>query len=365
MGEEIQGPEETESTESLSAAAAVSTGETRPSAAAFVLSRPSTFWVGLAAVVGVFIGLYFVQGYSTGLMLGDRDTLWESMRAGYERSNGEWSFGYLVPVAVLALIWFMRREFAELEVKPANWSGLLVVGLALFFYFGGYRANVAYVGYFSGQLLVMGSILFFLGWKWFRKGFWIWCLFGMVWPLDFLLQPVAVTLGEIMVRLTTVVLNLFGVQAIPSGTTVMTNTPDPITGDPISLNIALACSGMRSLFALIMIGLVFAAVMLKSEWKRWLLMACIPLIAVVGNFGRMITLYLGARIGGTEFAIGAGEGNESAFHIGSGLVVFVIALILVSTIVEVMNRGFKVFRKRRKVTRTVVAGDQKTGNQEA
>ena len=99
MGEEIQGPEETESTESLSAGSAVPTGETRPSAADFVLSRPSTFWVGLAAVVGVFIGLYFVQGYSTGLMLGDRDTLWESMRAGYERSNGEWSFGYLVPVA--------------------------------------------------------------------------------------------------------------------------------------------------------------------------------------------------------------------------------------------------------------------------
>ena len=157
-----------------------------------------------------------------------------------------------------------------------------------------------------------------------------------------------------MVQLTTGYLNLTGVQAIPEGTSVLTDTLDPKTGDPISLNIAIACSGLRSLFALIMIGLVFSALMLKKDWKRLVLMLCIPLVAIAGNFVRMLMLYYGSKFGGTKFAIGEGHGNESSYHIGSGLVIFVVALVLVTILVELLNQGFSRFFRKRKVRSRVV-----------
>ena len=209
----------------------------------------------------------------------------------------------------------------------------------------------------------MGTILWFLGWAWFKKGFWLWCLFGMTWPLVFLIQPISFPLQKVMVVLTANFLQLIGVGAVADGTSIFTNTLDPQSGNPINLNIAAACSGLRSLFALIMIGLIFAAIMLKSEWKRCVLMLTIPIVAIAANFVRMLMLYFGSKFGGAEFAIGRGEGKESAYHIGSGLVVFVVALILVSLIVRVLNHGFVVFKKRETVRRVVgpQAGEEELG----
>lgn len=296
--------------------------------------------------------LVFVQGYSTGYF-DSRDPLWEDMKYGYARFENEWSFGYFVPFAVGLLAWVQRREFSKLAVEPSLW-GALILGVGFFFYFGGYRANVTYIGFAGCQLVIAGLLVWFLGWNWFRKAFWLWLLFGMFWPFDFLIKPISFPLRMIMVHLTSGYLNLTGVHAIPEGTEILTDTLDPKTGEPISLNIAIACSGLRSLFALIMIGLVFAALMLKTDWKRLVLMLCIPLVAIAGNFVRMLMLYYGSRFGGTKFAIGEGHGNESSYHIGSGLVIFVVALILVTLLVEILNQGFSRFFRKRKVRSRVV-----------
>ncbi len=304
----------------------------------------------------VFLWLVFGQGYATGYFE-DRDPLWEDMKHGYGRFDNEWSFGYFVPLAVGLLAWVLRKEFAAIPIRPSLW-GLPILCLSFFFYFGGYRANVTYIGFFACQMLVAGIIVWFLGWGWFRKAFWLWLLFGMFWPFDFLIKPISFPLRMIMVELTSTYLNLTGVHAIPDGTNILTDTLDPKTGDPISLNIAIACSGLRSLFALIMIGLVFASLMLKTDWKRLVLMLCIPFVAIAGNFVRMLMLYYGSRFGGTKFAIGEGHGNESTYHIGSGLVIFVVALILVSLLVEILNQGFSRFFRKRKVRSRVVVGTE-------
>ncbi|GHC65044.1 hypothetical protein GCM10007100_36090 [Roseibacillus persicicus] len=128
---------------------------------------------------------------------------------------------------------------------------------------------------------------------------------------------------------------------------------DPVTSLPISLDVDVACSGMRSLFALAMIGIVFAFLRVKDEWKRWVLMAFVPVVAILGNFVRMLMLYGGSVVWGTKIAIG--ENHEmSAFHMLAGLMVFVVALILMSGLVAIFEGGWKKFVTRRKtVVRTV------------
>lgn len=304
-----------------------------------------------ATFLFLFAILEYSSGYGTvtdGRVTYLRDDLAYHMRQDYGRDGGEWSFGYFVPVAVVALIWFRRKDLFKTPVEPALWMGGLISLFALAFYWAGYRGEQKYFGYAAGQILVLGAILWFLGWAWLRKIFWLWVLLGMMWPWRFLIGRISAPLQMAMVNLTSGFMNLIGVDAVASGSSLSTASLDPVTSLPISLDVDVACSGMRSLFALVMIGIVFAFLRVKDEWKRWVLMACVPVVAILGNFVRMLMLYGGSVAWGTEIAIG--ENHEmSAFHMLAGLMVFVVALVLMSTLVAIFEGGWKKFFSRRKV----------------
>jgi len=66
----------------------------------------------------------------------------------------------------------------------------------------------------------------------------------------------------------------------------------------------------------------------------------------------MLMLYYGNLHFGSEFAIGTGEGEESGYHIISGLVVFAVSLVLMMLLIEIINKGKSVFKKKK--VRTVI-----------
>lgn len=321
----------------------------------------STFRVAAVAFGVVFLIFFvflpFSSGYGTvvgGEVRFLRETLVSQMIQDYRRDQGEWSFGYFVPIAVLTLFWFRRKELLSNEQKPSLVAGGIVCFISFLIYWAGYRGEQKIFGYAAGQILTLGAILWFFGWCWFRHVFWLWVLFGMMWPWRFLIERISAPLQLVMVKLTSGFMNLIGVDAVASGSALTTSSRDPVTSLPISLDIHVECSGMRSLFALVMLGMVFAFLRVKDEWKRWALMAFVPVVAVAGNFVRMLMLFFGSVLWGTQFAIGEGHENISWFHTFSGLMVFVVALILMSLLVSVMDDGWKkVFRKSRVVKKTL------------
>jgi exosortase len=258
-----------------------------------------------------------------------------------------------VIVLVAGLFWFRRKELLAMPVSPACWTGALILLVGLLFYWVGYRGHQKYFGYAAGQILVAGTIVWFLGWRWMASVFWLWLLLGMMWPWRFLISEISAPLQIVMVKMTSVFMELTGVETVASGSSLLTKTPDPKTGVPISLDVDVACSGMRSLFALVMIGLVFAFLRVREEWKRWVVMACVPFIAILGNFVRMLMLYYGSAMFGTKFAIGEGHENISPFHIAAGLVVFVVALVVLSGVTSLLDGGWKRKRSAKVVSRTV------------
>lgn len=309
-----------------------------------------------AAAVGVMLYLFFVFGYSTGYGF-QRATLWSSMVQGYGQEGGEWSFGYFVVPAVVVLLWVTRDRYAGMHPQP-SWWGLVIVVFALFVYFGGYKANEKYVGYAAGQLLVAGFILWFLGWRFFRKAFWLLVLFGLTWPLVFLAHDATFPLRKLMTGLTVAFLKVIGEDLVRDGMRIMSApTPELEAGERFSLGIAAACSGLRSLFALAMVSLLYGYLSLKKGWQRLaLLVSAIPL-AILGNFTRMVLLYFGTIWFGSEIAIGEGEHDPSAYHIGAGLAVFVVALFGMMALVKLLNGGFKVLRTPRSRVRRVDSGE--------
>ena len=322
--------------------------------------------------IGIAIAVFFLAllvmwtylGYSSGYgqvvdggVVYIRKPLVYHMMQDYKRDGGEWSFGYFVPFAVAGLFWFRRKQLLQTSAEPSYWIGGLILLASFVIYWAGHRGEQKYFGYVAGQLFVLGALFWFLGWKWFKNVFWLWALLGMMWPWRLLIDFVSQPLQMIMVRLTSAFMDLIGVPAAASGSALSTATLDPVTAKPISLDIHVECSGMRSLFALVMIGLVFSFLRVNTEWKRWVLMLFVPVVAVAGNFVRMLMLYFGSVWKGTEFAIGDGlEGHAmSHFHLFSGLMVFVVALALMTLIAAILEGGVKkVFSRSKVVSRRVV-----------
>jgi len=306
------------------------------------------------------IVLLFAQGYAGGygqvvdgeLDVSFRRSLGVNMMMDYKKDDGAWSFGYFVPICVLGVAWVRRREWSDVVYKPANISGLAIMLFALVVYWMGYLGHQKYLGYFALQILVLGSIVWFAGWQCMKKLFWCWALFGMMWPWRLLIEKVSTSLQFLMAKVTTAFLNLTTEGAVQNGSAVLAKQKDYVNHVPISLDIDVACSGMRSLFALILIGLIFVNISFNKEWKRWLFIPFIPIIAIASNFVRMLMLYYGNLFFGAEFAIGKGEGEESAYHIISGLVVFCVALFLMILLSDVINKG-KINFKKKHVRRVV------------
>jgi EpsI family protein len=93
----------------------------------------------------------------------------------------------------------------------------------------------------------------------------------------------------------------------------------------ITLSIVEACSGLRSLVALTFLAATASYFVLKSNWKRLILILCAFPIAIMLNWARITGTVLLANHWGEEAALGF-------FHGFSGLIIFAVATILISFI---------------------------------
>jgi exosortase/archaeosortase family protein len=96
-------------------------------------------------------------------------------------------------------------------------------------------------------------------------------------------------------------------------------------GAKFAVDIADACSGIRSLFALVMITALYANLTLSKSWQQWTLFVLAAPFAVIGNFARILLLTFGTLLFGSPFAIGTNQ-TPSNFHEGAGFFVYLVAL---------------------------------------
>ena len=88
-----------------------------------------------------------------------------------------------------------------------------------------------------------------------------------------------------------------------------------------TLEVAEACSGLRSLVALLALGTVYGYFSQRQMWKRWALVLLSIPIAILANAFRVTGTGLLANYWGTEAA-------EGFYHTFEGWIVFVVAFIL-------------------------------------
>jgi exosortase len=219
--------------------------------------------------------------------------------------------GFFVPIVAGFIAWQRRSTLAALPREPNGWGLFLVL-------FAACQALVATLGaeLFTARLsfviALVGVILYLGGTQWVKAlAFPLFLLLFMI-PIPAIiyaqltlrLQTLASELGEVLIA-------AMGIPVLRAGNTLQLPSQ--------TLDIAEACSGIRSLLSLGFLSLVYAYFMDKRVWMRWALLAVTVPIAIGANGIRVAVTGLLSEINPT-LATGL-------YHETEGYIVFLVALI--------------------------------------
>ena len=233
-----------------------------------------------------------------------------------------YTHGFLVPLFSGFLIWQRRKRLAALPAN-GNWIGLPVLLLFLSTIarvVGRVRRpnrriepTQVWLNLMPFFNLLWLPILFHLGQKAFRVlAFPLLFLFFMV-PLPAtLFYAMAFPLQTLAARNAAWMLDVLGVPVLLDGNVIHLTR--------LSLGVAEACSGIRSLISLFSVAVGWAALSLPGIWAMAAFVAAVVPITILANAGRVVTTGLIAEWFGIEY-------GQGFFHTFSSWLVFVFAFV--------------------------------------
>jgi exosortase len=233
---------------------------------------------------------------------------------------GQWwhdpnfSHGFLVPLFSGYVIWQQRDTLARLRLRPA-WAGLVIIAAAMCTLVVGQLGAELFLSRTSLLILLAGLIILFCGWSCFRALSFPWAFLILMIPIPAIVfNQITFPLQLLASRVSSVILPIMGVPVLREGNVI--NLP------AMPLEVAEACSGIRSLMTLVAIAIVYGYLMEKRIWVRWVLaLASVP-IAVAANSVRIIGTGLLVQYWDPDKA-------EGYFHASWGWIIFVISLMMI------------------------------------
>lgn len=255
--------------------------------------------------------------------------------------NEDMGHGFLIIPAILFIIYSDRKRLRSLT-PTAGWGGLCLLIIGLLIYWCGNQADITFVGLISVLVVLVGCVWWLLGWEYLKAlSFPIAFLLFAI-PLPGLDMMVALPLRYLMSKISVLLLKMIGIPVVLMGTGIL-SAPDAAqhlaTGQRFAVDVANPCSGIRSLFALMMVGALFAHFTLKGAWRKWVLFLCTPPLAIAGNLARILMLTIGTVVFGSEFALGKNPlEHPSWFHMAAGYLVFIVALLGMMGVASLLGR---------------------------
>jgi exosortase len=248
-----------------------------------------------------------------------------------EASASEWNYCLMVPFIVAWLVWRQWPKLRGLPLGGAS-SGYALLGCGFLLYLAGFLMESYYVGFGAMEFVYAGLIVLFLGWPAMRLLLFPTAFLMFMWPYNFM-EDVASDLRRAMSALSHQLLAFIGVPNMLHGTAILSL---PGAAAPFAIDIADPCSGIRSLFALVMIAAVYAFVAFDKLWQQISIVALSVPLVFLGNLVRIMLLTLGTMHLGESFALGTNE-HPSWFHECAGYLVYFInfgGLIGVGTLIS-------------------------------
>jgi exosortase len=241
-----------------------------------------------------------------------------------------YSHCFFVPMFSVWVIWNTREKFQKLGWQ-SNWCGITVslsaVGMLILGVFG----DEAFLSRASLLLLLAGIIIQFCGWRYFRAGLFPWAVLFLTIPLPrILFAEVTLPLQFLSSRLGSGLLDLAGIHNVREGNLIHLHS--------LTLDVAEACSGLRSLMSLVTVSVVYGFVFRFKRWQRLMLvLGAIPAAIAANGFRIMGSGLVGEYWGRDK--------SEGFFHGFSGVVVFVFSFVLLISLGQAFQWALGIFRR--------------------
>ena len=238
-------------------------------------------------------------------------------------TDDNYSHGFFIVPLAAYFAWERRRAFAAAPVR-SSYLGLVTIAGSMALLVGGLLGAELFLSRVSLVGAVAGSLLFLFGWQRLRI---------MLFPLAFML---------LMIPLPALIFNkiAFPLQLVAShvGEYTISSLDIPILREGnvlilanATLEVAEACSGIRSLVSLFTLGIVFGYFVDRRAWVRAAIaLSAIP-VAILANGLRVASAGVAAHNFGAA-------GVEGLFHDFSGWVVFIVAFLMMLGFQRLLQR---------------------------
>ena len=227
-------------------------------------------------------------------------------------SSDENAHGLLLVTISFYLLFKHRKEIADIAIK--SWlPGLFVLIAAIFLFLAGHIAVEYYLQRCSLVVLLWGVIGYVYGKRAFKIFFVPMLLLLLAVPLpQIIVNTLTLPLKSLVSSFSAEVLRLLDIAVLQEGNILV------LPG--ITLEVVNACSGIRSVFALLVLAFLFSYDM-KSSLQRGLLVILTVPLAVFTNSLRITATGVLANNWNADTAL-------HFYHDFGGWVIFVLSLVL-------------------------------------
>jgi len=223
----------------------------------------------------------------------------------------DFSHGFLVPIFAGYLVWVKRETLRKTKIEPA-WSGVGVVAVGLVVLLLGVYGAELFLSRVSLVIVLVGLVLTFGGAQLLKELRFALLVLLLAIPIpSIIFNQITLPLQMLASKLASALLPLFGVPVLREG--------NVIELPAMKLEVAEACSGIRSLMSLFTLSVFYGYFLEKTFLRRLILaLASIP-IAIAANAVRILGTGLCVQYWDPDKAMGF-------FHEFSGWVMFLVSL---------------------------------------
>jgi exosortase D (VPLPA-CTERM-specific) len=225
----------------------------------------------------------------------------------------EYSYGYFIPAITAFLVWQKADALRELRLQ-GNWGGLGLIALALLLLAVGHFSAIRLIGQYGFIVAVFGVAVCLIGWNGTRVIALPLAFLLFMIPLpQFLLRELSNSLQLLSSQWGVALIRQFGISVFLEGNVIDLGT--------MKLQVVEACSGLRYLFPLIVLGMLAAYFFRGAGWKRVLIVASTVPFTIVINSLRIGLIGVTVEHWGREMA-------EGLLHDFEGWFMFLICIAL-------------------------------------
>jgi exosortase len=247
-------------------------------------------------------------------------------------TDGDMSHGFFVPVVAAFIVWQQREALLAIQPKP-NWWGLALVVWGGFQLWLGVLAAELFVTRTAFVVTLIGAVWLLCGSVILRKlAFPLFLCFFMVPIPAVIYNSIMFPLQLLASRLAEHALSFLSVPVLREGNVLILPNGPP-------LSVVEACSGIRSLLSLTFLSLVYGYFFEKRAWIRTVLFLSSVPIAIVANGSRVTLTGVMSQV--------KPELAEGVFHMASGWVIFMVALIILIVLHRAIVRVCRFLEGRR------------------